>query len=154
MNRASLRAELREGYYYERIVRVPLALLVRSLDGSCDDWRWDKDTRCAQWFERIMQNKMLDSQMGYLIDSLLDNGLVTPLNVRYHPDDELFTMGNGHHRLIAALLCGIEWADIHVTQNTDWSLSTISGKRHADDFTEVDDYKDIFEDIFTEVASL
>lgn len=98
-------------------VRVPISDLVKTLTGSCDYGDG------GSWLMGIFNMKLADSEMGWLIDSVLENGLVTPLNVVRNRNGD-FEMGNGHHRLIAALLCGIEEIDVVVTSGIDWNCSS------------------------------
>ena len=98
-------------------VRVPISDLVKTLTGSCDYGAG------GPWLMGIFNMKLADSAMGWLIDSVLENGLVTPLNVVRNRNGK-FEMGNGHHRLVAALLCGIEHIDVVVTHDIDWNCSS------------------------------
>ena len=98
-------------------VRVPVSDLIKTLSGSCD--YGDE----GPWLMGIFNMKLADYEMGWLIDSVLENGLVTPLNVIRRGNGN-FRMGNGHHRLIAALLCGIEEIDVVVTRGIDWTCSS------------------------------
>lgn len=98
-------------------VRVPISDLIKTLSGSCD-YGWGES-----WLMGIFNTKLADHEMGWLIDSVLENGLVTPLNVLLKEGGR-FEMGNGHHRLVAALLCGIEQIDVVVTKGIDWTCSS------------------------------
>lgn len=97
---------------------VPLVDLINTLDGSADACGWEGEW----WFDEIAKDKASDDNMGDLLDSILEEGLFIPLNViRY---DDVIQMGNGHHRLILAALCGIETVGVYVSRyGVDWTLS-------------------------------
>ena len=82
--------------------------------------------------------KVLDVKIGYLIESLLENGQTVPLNVSRWCG--AFEMGNGHHRMCAMLLCGFETVDIVVTENLDFYQS-------EDNYLDIS-YSDEAEEIF------
>lgn len=134
--------ELEAAFQAQTITIVNLADLIRDLtwsldvSGSRDIWGSDD-----QWFAKIVVDKWADSCMGYLIDSILNYGFTVPLNVIRRVDmmcDDCFAnsdedctcevaygMGNGHHRLIAAALCGIEWIPVVVSsERCDWDRTT------------------------------
>lgn len=112
-----LRDRLIEGYKSDTIVKnVALADLLYELDGSIDS-RGDAD----EWLINIMWIKIGAAATPLLIWNMLRSGLQTPLNVMIKRGELL--MGNGHHRLIAALLCGITHADIVVTDSCDHSVT-------------------------------
>ena len=69
----------------------------------------------------MFMNKVLDVEIGYLIESLLENGQTVPLNVSW--GGGAFEMGNGHHRMCAMLLCGFETVSIIVTEYIDFFYS-------------------------------
>ena len=96
---------------------VPLVDLINTLDGSADACGWNGDW----WFDEIAMEKAGDDNMGDLLDSILEEGLFVPLNVV--SDGHELEMGNGHHRLILAALCGIETIGVYVTYRLDWGLS-------------------------------
>lgn len=103
---------------------VPLADLIRELDGSIDACYWDG----RDWFEQIAMDKAGDPSMGDLLNSILENGLTVPLNVISYSDDTVI-MGNGHHRLILAALCGIETIGVYRSEEgIDWSISSIGSE--------------------------
>lgn len=97
-----------------REYRINIAELIKALDGSCDIGTHD------EWLIDCFYDKATDDQFPALLASILENGLTLPLNVIRNNDDEVI-MGNGHHRLVAALLCGIEDISIVVSENNcDW----------------------------------
>ena len=98
-------------------IMVPLVDLINTLDGSVDANGWDGEW----WFDEIATEKAADDNMGDLLDSILEEGLFIPLNVVSNGDDLM--MGNGHHRLILAALCGIETIGVYVSHRIDWRLS-------------------------------
>ena len=97
-----------------REYKINIAELIKALDGSCDIGTHD------EWLIDCFSYKATDDQFPALLASILENGLTLPLNIIRDNDDEII-MGNGHHRLVAALLCGIEDISIVVSENgCDW----------------------------------
>ena len=148
MNDTEMIDALYASLYSHTSVRVNLAKLLTLLDGSCDVEDHDN------WLAAAFVEKICDDQMSYLIDSILEEGMLCPLNIisSYWG----FTFGNGHHRLIAALLCGIEEIDVVVTEGIDWKRTEI----HDDwDFEEIVrnynvSYADAFDEIFGDMLEL
>ena len=130
-------------------VRVPVSDLIKILSGSCDYGHGES------WLMGVFNMKLGDNEMGCLIDSWLENGLVTPLNVIRNWDGK-FEMGNGHHRLVAALLCGIEHIDVVVTHGIDWTCS--SADDMEEDWDVVDEASNVWywflREIKAEIGSL
>ena len=113
-----MRNKLMDALQTGDIVPVKIVDLLNTLDGSMDVGYLD-------WVEHMFVAKVTDHQMGGLVESLLNRGLCTPLNVVYDYDyDGALVMGNGHHRLVAALLCGIEEIDVYVTDYIDHEKSS------------------------------
>ena len=97
-----------------RQYKINIAELIKALDGSCDIGTHD------EWLIDCFCDKATDDQFPALLASILENGLTLPLNVILNDYGEVI-MGNGHHRLVAALLCGIEDISIVVSENNcDW----------------------------------
>lgn len=95
---------------------VQTAALVRALAHSVDYSGNDAD-----WFAPTFVDKILDHGFSKAIDWVLNDGLKCPLNVIFKNGE--WTMGNGHHRLFAAILCGIEEIEIDVTSYCSWDNS-------------------------------
>ena len=97
-----------------RQYKINIAELIKALDGSCDCGTHD------EWLIDCFGDKATDDQFPALLASILESGLTLPLNVIRNDNGEVL-MGNGHHRLVAALLCGIEDISIVVSENNcDW----------------------------------
>ena len=110
-----------------RQYKINIAELIKALDGSCDIGTHD------EWLIDCFSDKATDDQFPALLASILENGLTLPLNVILNDDGEVI-MGNGHHRLVAALLCGIEDISIVVSENNcDWRSTS-----YEDDSIEYD----------------
>ena len=104
-----------------RQYRINIAELIKALDGSCDCGTHD------EWLIDCFGDKATDDQFPALLASILESGLTLPLNVIRNNDGEVL-MGNGHHRLVAALLCGIEDISIVVSENNcDWRSTSYEG---------------------------
>ena len=123
-----LKSSLRTGH----IVNVNIIDLLNTLSGSCDVGSG------TEWIAEMFTRKVLDVEIGYLIESLLENGQTVPLNVSRWCG--AFEMGNGHHRMCAMLLCGFETVDIVVTENLDFYQS-------EDNYLDIS-YSDEAEEIF------
>lgn len=98
--------KLRDSYETGDAVTVDIVDLLRNLDGSCDVGGG------SGWIESMFMEKVLDNEIGYLIESLLENGQTVPLNIIGYGSG--FEMGNGHHRLCAMLLSGFDTVDVLV----------------------------------------
>ena len=146
MNTFEVVDALGTAYRTREAVSVPLAPLVKALAGSCDLVDHDKDS----WLANAFLDKLQDYEMGYLTESILENGLTMPLNILAERDGS-FIMGNGHHRLIAALLCGIEVIDVVVSYNIDFSRTSGGDKPNLDRF---EAFRWILEDVRSDVGSL
>ena len=87
--------------------RISIVEFINALDGSVDFHR-DND-----WVTECFRRKTTDETFTGILASILEQGLTLPLNaVRWN---DAVLMGNGHHRLVAALLCGIETITIVVS---------------------------------------
>ena len=106
---------LRDSYKTGDVVTVDIADLLRNLDGSCDVGN------DIAWVETMFMEKVLDNEIGYLIESLLENGQTVPLNIIGYGSG--FEMGNGHHRLCAMLLSGFDTVDVVVDEYMDFNSS-------------------------------
>lgn len=148
MNDTEMIDALYASLYSRTPVRVNLAKLLTILDGSIDVEDYDN------WLAAAFVDKILDRQMSYLIDSILEEGMLCPLNIISNYWG--FTFGNGHHRLIAALLCGIEEIDVVVSEIIDWKRTEM----HDDwDFEQIVSnygvsYDDVFNGIFEDMLDL
>lgn len=110
-----------------REYKINIAELIKALDGSCDCGTHD------EWLIDCFYYKATDDQFPALLASILESGLTLPLNVIRNNNGEAL-MGNGHHRLVAALLCGIEDISIVVSENNcDWHSTS-----YEDDSIEYD----------------
>lgn len=100
--------KLRDSYETGDVVTIDIVDLLRNLDGSYDVGGE------SGWIERMFMEKVLDNEIGYLIESLLENGQTVPLNIIGYGSG--FEMGNGHHRLCAMLLSGFDTVDVVVDE--------------------------------------
>lgn len=108
-------------------VTVNIYELLDCLEGSVDVGKGD------DWITDMFIDKIADiSTMVWLLPSILHNGLQCPLNVVYAYGE--FLMGNGHHRLVLALLCGIEEIQVIVsTSSCDFKNSEIQYENKDED---------------------
>ena len=107
--------KLRDSYETGDVVTIDIVDLLRNLDGSCDVGN------DIAWVESMFMEKVLDNEIGYLIESLLENGQTVPLNIIGYGSG--FEMGNGHHRLCAMLLSGFDTVDVVVDECMDFAGS-------------------------------
>ena len=98
-------------------LRVNLAELVKVMNRSVDSTRYHNEN----WLTGIFIEKTRSDTMYDVMDAILEYGLLCPLNVIRHNDE--IVMGNGNHRLVASLLCGIEYIDIIVTDTFGYDLA-------------------------------
>lgn len=121
-------------------VNVNLVEFIHTLAGSCDS-----GSSNPNWIDDAIFEKLSDNQMGYIIDSLLTYGFVTPLNVFTENDGRTFIMGNGHHRLIAALFCGFEEIPVYAAPYIDWKRSESNDPRLNDTENQPSIIRDLFQ---------
>lgn len=100
--------------------RISIVEFINALDGSVD-FPNDND-----WVAECFQHKTADETFPGILASILEQGLTLPLNaVRW---GNAVGMGNGHHRLVAALLCGIETITIVVSDgDCDFDSTSYEG---------------------------
>ena len=102
--------------------RISIVELINALDGSVD-YCYSRD-----WVTECFRHKTTDNKFPGILASILEQGLTLPLNaVRW---DDAVLMGNGHHRLVAALLCGIETITI-VVSDEDCDIASTSYRCNA-----------------------
>ena len=97
--------------------RISIVEFINALDGSTDY----SDSR--DWVAECLRYKTKDLEFPGILASILEHGLTLPLNAVRWGDDVV--MGNGHHRLAAALLCGIETMTI-VVSDEDFDFDSTS----------------------------
>ena len=131
-------------------VTVNIYELLDHLAGSVDVGDGD------DWITDMFVDKINDvSAMVWLLPSILHNGLQCPLNVVYDEYGQ-FKMGNGHHRLVLALLCGIEEIQIVVSiDSCDFKNSEI-GDKEQDSWivSDIDSDAQIFDEILDDINSM
>lgn len=115
--------KLKWSYDNDEVVTVPLIDFIYTLAYSIDSGWYPG----IEWIDSIICDKVTDDSMGYLIDSLSNEGFLCPLNVIRHSDDE-FIMGNGNHRLIAALFCGFTEIPVLVGHRLSWATSELDAE--------------------------
>ena len=100
--------------------RISIVEFINALDGSVDYFH-DND-----WVKECFQYKTTDETFPGILASILEQGLTLPLNAVRWGNGVL--MGNGHHRLVAALLCGIETITIVVSDiDCDFDSTSYEG---------------------------
>ena len=124
------------------VENVSIIELINSIEWSVDWTEFETDHFLKNWYKTLFSDKILDPEFSIIIDELLNNGLLCPLNVIV--SQRGLVMGNGHHRLFAALLCGIEQLDISFTDDIDWETSEVNNyewpeesNHYLDDLVEI-----------------
>lgn len=86
------------------------------------DW-----TEQGEWLDRfldwLINTKGSDSQTLGLCYSLIDNGFTVPINLipdAVRDGERTYTLGNGHHRLAAAVMSCVDVVKVWVNQGITW----------------------------------
>lgn len=94
------------------MIMTPVVDILRNVRSSVDfgdvdyyDGDTDDDKRTAFWHD-VIADKSTDSGFGALVNSILENGWDSDSAVGW--DDTLFEITEGHHRLVAAILLGVD----------------------------------------------
>lgn len=96
---------------------MPVAEILREATGSLDmggiDW------------EEILANKVSHAHFDNLCDTLMREGFTMPIvlsdnNAANNGYGQGYTLGNGHHRLCAAILLGIDEIPVVITSGDFW----------------------------------
>lgn len=110
---------------------VPITEILQTVCGSCDigdidefDGETDDDRRTEFWKE-VIRVKAADAGFGYLVLSILANGFLPGSFVGMVDYGEGRRITQGHHRLVAAILLGMD--EVPVTKYG--SDINVDGKR-------------------------
>lgn len=101
---------------------VKVSDLLKYLKDSADGYFLLKP---EEWF-RMMVEKCSDGQFATLIRLIETEGFTDPIGILRWQDD-LWEMGNGHHRLCAAILLGLD--EIPVVFGNKWPREGFREKR-------------------------
>lgn len=77
--------------------------------GTADGW----------W--RILANKVSHAHFDNIVESIQNDGFTMPI-VLVERDADEYTIGNGHHRLCAAILLGINAIPVVITEGDYWAF--------------------------------
>jgi len=85
----------------------PISRILAEVKESCDVGDLDEP---EEWFA-MMANKARDNSFGQLLQAIQKDGFLDPIHIRYETDylgKSHAYLGNGHHRLTAAILLGLD----------------------------------------------
>lgn len=112
MNDEQITQALEEMYWgSSETIEVPVAYILRNAKSSVD---WGDCYDDVTWWESGIADKAADSGFGHLVESILTNGWDYQSTVGF--DGE--TIQEGHHRLVAAILLGMDTVPV-----TPWGSS-------------------------------
>jgi len=80
----------------------PISKILAEVKESCDVGYLDTP---GDWFH-MMSRKASDPNFGRLLQAIPDQGFLDPIGIYWSYDH--WTLGNGHHRLTAAILLGLD----------------------------------------------
>lgn len=94
-------------------------------------------------YEAMLQDKCLDECFGRVVNSILTNGFRVPIVLVENYCGRGLTHGNGHHRMCAALLLGLDEIPVY------WSESDYMAIDHSDteDLLDAGDYENLHEEM-------
>lgn len=98
------------------VTMVKVSDLLRNLKGSIDVYELDVP---SEWL-RMIAWKSEDYQFATIIRLIETEGFTDPIGIRMYDDDN-WELGNGHHRLSAAILLGLD--EIPVVMDDTWPES-------------------------------
>lgn len=107
--------------------RWPLTLVLERVSGSVDF----PDLESPDKWLGMISYKAGDLHFGPLVEDIEQCGIEDPICIT-EDEDGWWKLGNGHHRLVAALLLGLD--DILV-DTTDWM--SLSSMRREDEFQDM-----------------
>lgn len=93
-------------------VMTPIELILSRVTASLDfhnEFNW--------W--QVLAGKVSHDHFDWLCDEIRTNGFTIPIVIVKH-DDENWSTGNGHHRLCAAILLGLEEVPVIFTDGDYW----------------------------------
>jgi hypothetical protein len=108
-----------------KVEMVSVAWIMQNTTDSVDGFgTWnDEDGRYSVDYGRMIRNKGCDSGFGYLINTILTEGFRVPIVLVKNyctsndPRDAL-VLGYGHHRMVAAILLGLDEIPVYWAANT------------------------------------
>lgn len=120
-------------YQLDRVQLIPVTTLLQRITQSCDIGRLE---RVEDW-HRLFASKCLDGSFWALCDAIPRNGFTVPICVNVDRWTGAWSMGNGHHRLCAAVLLGLDEVPVFLASDNDYMHSETT----TDDNTSLsDDY--------------
>ena len=116
-------------YPLDRISYVPVTELLQRIAGSVDSVEMDD---IESWIET-----KCDSSLARVLLYIEREGFRVPVCVMLQPDDDdefgyepgSWVMGNGHHRLFAAILLGLDEIPVYFTDSSDYMSSHVTDSK-------------------------
>lgn len=107
------------------VMDVPVTELLRNLVYSVDQGPLDT----PEHWHGLMRYKSEDHTFWQLCDAIPERGFTVPICVRLSPDNDPrrpwapsgWHLGNGHHRLCAAILLGLDSVKVYFADDEDYS---------------------------------
>ena len=122
-------------YTLDRINYVSVTDLLDMLTDSCD---FDvDDTYHDNWLQDMLASKCVDPTFWQLCETIPVAGFTVPICVMLN-NDGTWKMGNGHHRLAAAILLCLDEIPVYVSGDNDFMHMEVSDPcdREYDEFRE------------------
>lgn len=110
-------------------VMIPLTEILQNVTGSCDFWSLEDEVGMSEDEARtallteIILLKSADTGFGHLVESIMEHGF-TGSAIGY--DREECFIHEGHHRLVAAILLGLDEVPV-TTYGKNGSHTTPTG---------------------------
>ena len=92
--------------YNHEVVRVPVEFILQNTVESCD--YVDFDGSVDDWM-KIIFSKSSDTGFGHLVESMIENGFMEKYAMGLTWEDGGLKITEGHHRLVAAILLGMDF---------------------------------------------
>lgn len=128
-----------------RVETWPVARVMQTLKYSVDCGDLDNPRAWA----RLLRSKASDVGMPLLIDLISEVGIIDPIEIlmhgwAHHSDSpRVPTLGNGHHRLVAAILLGMDTIPVALTDDLfDYQSDSIANEISRECYPDTPEDKD------------
>lgn len=129
---------------------VSVLWIMQNLQNSVDGFGMDAGgSGCWVDFERMIARKGADRHMGRLINTITKNGFRVPIVLvkEYVPyftqSPRGLTLGNGHHRMVAAILMCLDEIPVYWSEGDEYMCGHTSDTESILD--DAGDYEDLHE---------
>ena len=105
---------------------VPVRLILKKLHDACDKatwghYEWDDEKS----LQALLKHKTKDKQFWALCDIIPEQGFTHPICIQVRGDGT-WQLGNGHHRLAAAVLLVLDEINVFFTAGEDYMHDTVT----------------------------